>query len=142
MSCLEASSRDITTAWASVPEGTLTPAGLRSSAMTDEELAEAWESCRLGRAVSHAEHVRISWVLLSRHGTLDGGSRIADGTFRNCVAMDASDRFDSDLTARWTESIASAVESSEAATADKFLKEHPEFLNSRLFGLPAWMQTE
>jgi hypothetical protein len=123
-------------------EGTLTYAGLRSSAMTDEELATRWEDCRLGRVVTHAEHVRISWVLLSRYGTLDGGSRIVDGTLRNCVAMDATDRFDPDLTARWTESIASAVESSEAATVDKFLEEHPEFLNSRLFGLPAWMQAE
>jgi hypothetical protein len=110
--------------------------------MTDEELADAWESCRLGRAVTHVEHVRISWVLLSRHGTWDGSSRIADGTLRNCVATDASDRFDPDLTARWTESIASAVESSAAGTADKFLEEHPEFQNSRLFGLPAWMETE
>ena len=110
--------------------------------MTDEELADAWESCRLGRAVTHTEHVRLSWVLLVRYGTLDGAQRIADGTLRNCVAMDAADRFDADLTARWTESIASAVETSDATTVDKFLEEHPEFLDSRLLGLPAWMQTE
>jgi hypothetical protein len=100
--------------------------------MTDEELVDAWETCRLGRAVTHAEHVRISWVLLFRYGTLDGGSRIADGTLRNCVAMDSPDRFDPALTAQWTESIASAVESSDTASVDEFLEEHPEFLDSRL----------
>jgi hypothetical protein len=127
---------------ASVQRCTLTYADLRSFGMNDVELVDAWESCRLGRAVTHEEHVRISWVLLVRHGIVEGGSRIANGTLRNCVAMEAADRFDPELTANWTEAIASAVESSDKSTADKFLQEHPEFLNSRLLGLPAWMQIE
>lgn len=116
--------------------------GLRSVAsVTDDELTDAWEACQLARAVTHAEHVRVSWVLISRHGRDAGTSRIAEGTLRNCAAMDAVDRFDPDLTARWSEAIASAVESNDAPTAERFLERHPEFLNSRLFGVPAWMTT-
>lgn len=106
--------------------------------MNDEELTDTWESCLLERAITHAEHLRISWVLITRHGEEIGRSKIADGTLRNCVALDAPDRFDSDLTARWSEAIASAMASSRATTADEFLAEHPDLLNSKLHGLRAW----
>jgi hypothetical protein len=109
--------------------------------MTDDELTDAWESAQLGRAVTDVEHLRIAWVLIRRHGAADGVTRIALGTLRNCVAMDAADRFDPDLTARWSEAIGAAMESSEAATADEFLRRHPELLDSRLFELPSWMET-
>lgn len=105
--------------------------------MNDDELTDAWEACRLGRAITHVEHVRVSWVLVSRHGSAIGSSRIADGTSKNCEAMEAADRFDPDLTARWAAAIASACATSAAPTADRFLEEHPEFLDSRLFGNPA-----
>jgi hypothetical protein len=109
--------------------------------VTDDELTDAWEACQLGRAVSHAEHVRVSWVLVSRHGRTVGSSRIAVGTLKNCVAMNAAERFDPELTARWSEAIATAVEAGEAPTAERFLEQHPEFLDSRLFGVPAWIDT-
>lgn len=109
--------------------------------MTDDELTDAWEACQLGRAVSHAEHVRISWVLISRHGRAAGSSRIATGTLKNCKAMNAVERFDSDLTARWSAAIASAVEAGDAPTAERFLEQHPELLDSRLLGVPAWIDT-
>ena len=107
--------------------------------MTDDELTDAWESLRLGRAITHLEHVRLSWLLISRHGVTDGSSRIGAGTLANCVAMDARERFDPELTARWSEAIAEAMQSSTATTSDEFLEEHPEFLDSRLFGPPTWM---
>jgi hypothetical protein len=110
--------------------------------VTDDELTDVWEACQLGRAVTHAEHVRVAWVLVSRHGSDEGCLRIAQGTLRNCVAMDAADRFDPDLTACWSEAIASAMESSDATTAGMFLEQHPEFSNSRLFGVPSWMRKD
>ena len=109
--------------------------------MTDDELTDVWESGHLGRAVTHGEHVRIAWVIITRHGKAAGTRRIADSTLRNCIAMEAADRFDPELTALWSEAIASATASSNAATATEFLEEHPELLNSRLLGLPAWMIT-
>jgi hypothetical protein len=108
--------------------------------MTDDELTDAWKSAQLGRAVTHVEHVRIAWVLIHRHGDAKGIARIALGTLRNCVAMDAADRFDPDLTARWSEAIGAAMETSDATTATEFLRAHPELLDSRLYGLPTWME--
>ncbi len=109
--------------------------------MTDDELTDAWEACQLGRAVTHAEHVRVSWVLITRHGGAAGTLQIAEDTLRNCVAMDAADRFDPALTVRWSEAIASKMESSDALSAEQFLQQHPELLNSRLFGAPGWVST-
>lgn len=106
--------------------------------MTDDELTDMWESCLLERAITHAEHLRISWVLITRHGEAIGRSRIADGTLRNCVALDAPDKFDADLTARWSEAIATAMRSGHTTRASEFLAEHPELLNSTLYGPPTW----
>jgi hypothetical protein len=104
----------------------------------DEELTREWEDAALGRAVTHHEHLRIAWLLISRHGREEGSRRVSEGTLRNCLAMEAADRFDGALTDRWNDAIATAVESSSATTSAEFLVEHPEFLDSRLFGLPAW----
>jgi len=110
--------------------------------MTDDELTDAWESLELGRAVTHEEHVRVSWVLITRHGGTAGTSRIAAATLANCIAMNATDRFDPALTARWSRAISAAMETSDATTPDEFLDQHPKFLDSRLFGIPEWMAAE
>jgi hypothetical protein len=34
------------------------------------------------------------------------------------------------------------VESNAAATAEQFLEENPEFLNSRLYGTPVWTRPD
>ncbi|HEX4526501.1 MAG TPA: hypothetical protein VH108_07145 [Gaiellaceae bacterium] len=107
--------------------------------MSDDQLTDAWESLHLVRAVTHEEHVRISWVLITRHGSTAGCSRIAAATLANCIAMDARDRFDPALTARWSQAISAAMETSDAITAGEFLDQHPKFLDSRLFGVPEWM---
>ena len=83
------------------------------------------EACQLGRAVTHAEHVRIPWVLISRHGRAAGSSRISDATLKNCKAMNAAERFDPELTARWAEAIASAVEADNSPTAERFSNSIP-----------------
>jgi hypothetical protein len=106
----------------------------------DETLTRDWETVALGRSITHYEHLRTAWFLISRYGRDEGSQRVTDGTLRNCFAMDAAERFDAELTDRWNEAIATAVESSTATTSDAFLVEHPEFLDSRLFGLPSWRQ--
>ncbi len=105
---------------------------------TDEQLTDAWEECALGRAISHEEHLRISFVLLRRHGSEEGVRRIVVATRRNCEALGAAERYDEALTRRWAEALAQALESSNAASADELLAEHPDFRRSDLFGRPAW----
>jgi hypothetical protein len=106
--------------------------------LSDEALVEAWEACSLGRAITHEEHVRIARVLVRQHGAAEAERRLVDGTRRNCEAMDAADRFDEDLTRRWTRRIADAVQDSDAETFDGFIALHPELLMSDLLGPPRW----
>jgi hypothetical protein len=77
-------------------------------------------------------------VLLRRHGRGEGGTRIVDGTRRNCEAMGVPDRFDEGLTRRWVNEIADALEEHDAATFAEFIGEHPELERSDLLGLPLW----
>jgi hypothetical protein len=108
----------------------------------DERLTEKWLACGLGRAITHEEHLRIAFVLLRRHGRQGGGRQIAEGTRRNCEALDSLDRYDASLTHRWSEALADALETSDAPDADAFLLAHPQFRQSDLYGLPAWKLTE
>lgn len=107
----------------------------------DEELADAWEACRLGRGISHAEHLRIARVLLRRHGREGGGKRVLEGTRRNCEAMGGAERFDEGLTERWVSAIADAIDRADAASFEEFVRLHPELSRSDAFGLPAWKLT-
>lgn len=103
----------------------------------DEELADRWEAV-LGRAVTHDEHLRIARVLVLRHGREEARQRLLAGTFRNCFAMGAEERFDQTLTERWAERVADCVEAGAAATFEDFIAVHSELRRSDLLGAPAW----
>jgi hypothetical protein len=111
-------------------------------AAADSKLADAWLRCALGRGISHEEHVRVAFVLLRRHGRSEGARLILEGTQRNCAALDAPERYDEALTRRWASALADAVEASDAADADTFLRSRPELGRSDLFGLPSWKLEE
>ncbi|HUJ91301.1 MAG TPA: hypothetical protein VLW05_01275 [Gaiellaceae bacterium] len=104
----------------------------------DVALADAWCACALGRSISHEEHLRISFVLLQRHGRDEGRRAIIEQTRANCDALGVLDRYDDALTRRWADALADAVERSPARDADAFLLEHPELRRGDLLGLPAW----
>jgi len=104
----------------------------------DVALTDAWCACALGRSISHEEHLRISFVLLRRHGRDEGRRLIVERTRANCDALDVADRYDDALTRRWADALADAVERSAAPNADEFLRERPELARGDLLGLPAW----
>jgi hypothetical protein len=113
-----------------------------ASTMTDEAFAEAWEACSLGRAVSHDEHVRIARTLVRQHGTAAAEQRLVEGARRNCEAMESPERFDEDLTRRWSRRIARDVETADAKTFEGFVALHPDLLRSDLLGPPAWKRPQ
>ena len=106
--------------------------------MTEDELAEAWESGALCRPISHVEHVRIAVVLLRRHGPDEGEQRLVDGTKLNCRLLDAAERFDEELTRRWSTLVADALDAEDARSADELLGARPELARGDLLGAPAW----
>jgi hypothetical protein len=106
--------------------------------VTEDELTDRWESI-LDRAVTHEEHLRIAYTLHRRHGRDEARRRLLKGSLANCQAMDAADRFDADLTARWSDQIASCIADDDGGGSYLvFIARHPELRKSDLLGLPAW----
>ena len=106
--------------------------------MTDDELTDGWEST-LDRAVTHEEHLRIAYTLHRRHGRDEARRRLLEGTLANCRAQHAVDRFDSDLTVRWSDRIAACIEAHDGdGTYAEFIARHPELRAGDLLGPPAW----
>jgi hypothetical protein len=104
--------------------------------VNDEELADAWLAGALARSITHEEHVRIAFVLVRRFGRDDAVGLVDEGTRLNSAALGVPERYDGELTRRWTTAIADALE--DDPDADAFLRRRPEFLRGDLFGLPAW----
>lgn len=108
----------------------------------DERLTDQWDAGPLGRSVSHEERVRIARVLLRRHGRQEANRRLLQGVRANCEAMGVPERFDHDLTCRWSEQIAEAMDEGDAETFEGFIRLHPELLQGDLLGLPEWTKGE
>jgi hypothetical protein len=104
----------------------------------DEQLAERWEAGeRFPRGITHEEHLRIAWVLLRRHGRAVGGRRLLDGTRRACEVHGVPERFDAQLTQRWTDAIADALDERPAPTSlAELLARHPQLRDGKLLGRP------
>ena len=106
--------------------------------MTDDELTDAWEAGKVfPGGVSHVEHLRIAWVLHSRHGPGEAQSRLLTGTKRACEVHGCPEKFDAALTKRWARAIGEAAERDGlGATADDFIATHVELRHGDLFGQP------
>jgi hypothetical protein len=109
--------------------------------VTDDELADAFEASLLGRSISHLEHIRISVVLLRRHGREEAERRIVEGTQRIAAALGMADRYDDELTRAWVAAIDEALDEGDR-DADALLRRHPELAKGDLLGLPAWRRTD
>lgn len=108
--------------------------------LDDDRLVDLWESQELGRSVSHREHLRIAWILFCRHGIEAGGRRLMEGTRAMCVALDALERYDEDLSRRWTDLLGDAFKTEPGGDPEEFISLHPEFQRGDLLGPPSWKQ--
>jgi hypothetical protein len=103
--------------------------------VSDDELTDAWESGQvLPGGVTHEQHLRIAWVLHRRHGAARAQARLLEGTARACARHGVAEKFDAELTRRWSHAIADAIaRDGLGGSADEFLAAHPEFTQSRRF---------
>ena len=108
--------------------------------MTDEELTDAWEAATVfPHGITHEQHLRIAWVLHRRYGRDEVRTRLVSGTERACAAHGCPEKFDADLTERWADVIADAIDrDGTEATARQFLDAHPQLQRGDLLGVPDW----
>jgi hypothetical protein len=108
----------------------------------DDQLTDDWEAGPLGRPVSHEDRVRIARVLIQRHCAAEAGERLARRIEANCEAAGVPERFDRELTLRWTARIADAIKQGGATTFDDLVALHPELVDPALLGLPEWLDRD
>lgn len=104
--------------------------------MTDDELTDAWQTGeRFPGGITHGEHLRIAWVLHRHHGALQAEALLISGTRRSCAVHGVPDKFDEELTRRWSRAITAAVERDGfGESASAFIEAHPELARGNLFG--------
>jgi hypothetical protein len=79
---------------------------LMQSPLSDDELADRWESQALGGSgVVHIDHVRVAWVLHRRHRGVEAEERLVRGTRKGCHHYGVPEKFDEPLTRRWARAI-------------------------------------
>jgi hypothetical protein len=78
--------------------------------LSDDELADRWESQELGGSgVSHIDHVRVAWVLHRRHGRLEAEERLVQGNRKGCDHYGVPEKFDERLTRHWARAVSDAI---------------------------------
>ena len=106
--------------------------------MTDDELTDAWQAGELfPGGITHDQHLRIAWVLHRRHEAARAEALLVSGTRQACEVHGCPEKFDAELTQRWSHGVAEAAERDGfASSADAFIEAHPELTTGDLFGTP------
>jgi hypothetical protein len=111
---------------------------LVQSSLSDDELADRWESQALGGSgVAHIDHVRVAWVLHGRHGALEAEERLVEGTRKGCDHYDVPEKFDERLMRRWARAISDAIaDAPETESFQDFIARNPQLRRGDLFREP------
>jgi hypothetical protein len=108
------------------------------SPLSDDELANCWESQGLGGSgVTHIDHVRVAWVLHRRHGAVEAEERLVRGTQKGCDHYGVPEKFDEPLTRRWARGISNAIaDAPESESFHEFIARNPELRRGDLYREP------
>ncbi len=101
-----------------------------SGHLSEDAFVEAFETCTLpNQNFRHADHVRLAWIYVRRHGEAAATERIAEAIQRFATHNGAPGKYDDALTRAWMRRIAEAVrESNGAETILEFVEAHPGLL--------------
>lgn len=102
--------------------------------LKDAEFVRAFEECRLNHAsFHHADHIRLAWIYVSRHGGSEAEARLLAGIRKMALHVNAPQKFLYTTTVAWTRLVAAARKGSPTATHfSEWIEHHPELLNREL----------
>ncbi|MEZ5331981.1 MAG: hypothetical protein R2991_07970 [Thermoanaerobaculia bacterium] len=107
--------------------------------MTDDELLRGFEDGTLdAHAFHHAEHVRLVWLHLRRHGRLDTLDRVSRGLRRLAARHGKPELYHETITWGWVLLIAQRLRATPDLTRDAFAKAHPDLLDRTAPALAAY----
>ena len=113
------------------------PIRLGTAALDDDELVEAFESCRLpGSQFHHADHIRLAWIYLGRMSEEEATRRIEQSIRRFAAHNGASQKYHHTMTLAWMKLVAAAREETfESSNFATFAERHPELFNVEALNL-------
>jgi hypothetical protein len=102
--------------------------------LSDEEFVQAFEACRLPPdAFHHADHIRLAWLYVKRHGTSGAEVRLLAGIRKMALHAGAPQKFLFTTTVAWTRLVAAAQHSGPAANNfSEWILLHPQLLDRDL----------
>lgn len=115
--------------------------------LADAELVCAFEQCQLERgSFHHADHIRLAWIYVCRHGAEDAEARLLAGIRNMAQHANAPRKFLYTTTVAWTRLVAAAIR--QNPKAENFLDWallHPRLLDRTLLSQyysPGRLETE
>ena len=100
----------------------------------DVELARAFERGEIANAgFHHASHLRVAWVYLNEHASVDEATTAIAATIRTFAAsVGKAEKFDLGVTVFWMQALAAARDAMPGAPLDEILRARPELLDKNL----------
>jgi len=107
---------------------------LGTAPMSDDAFMQAFEACQLDPArFHHADHIRLAWLCVRRHGAAKAESLLLDGIRKFAQRAGAPRKFHHTITIAWTRLVAAACcESNSCDSFHEWIKVHPKLLNKHL----------
>ena len=105
-----------------------------SAAVTDAELARALERHEIpNEGFGHSSHLRVAWVYLHEHATVDEATNAFAATIRAFAeSVGKADKFDMGVTVFWMNALAGARSAMPGASLEEILRTRPELLDKTL----------
>jgi hypothetical protein len=107
---------------------------LGTAGLSDDAFLQAFEASQLDPGkFHHADHIRLAWLYIQRHGACQAETRLLEGIRGFAERAGAPQKFMYTTTIAWTRLVAAACRKS--TTCDSFcvwIEAHPELLNKDL----------
>ena len=107
---------------------------LGTPSMSDDAFLEGFEASQLDPGkFHHADHIRLAWLYVQRHGASGAESRLLDGIRKFAQQAGAPDKFIYTTTIAWTRLVAAAQQNDRAANNfSEWIQLHPALLDRNL----------
>ena len=107
---------------------------LGTAPMSDDAVLQAFEDCQLDPGkFHHADHIRLAWLCVRRHGASAAEARLLDGIRKMAQHAGVPQKFHYTTTIAWARLVAAACcESDSCDSFYEWIKTHPELLNRYL----------
>ena len=103
-------------------------------ALSDEEFVRSFEDCTLpNEQFHHADHIRLTWILLRSGDVEAAGNRIASAIVRFATHNGSPGKYHETVTRAWLRLVEAAIElTPSAGSFEEFATAHPELLDKGL----------